>query len=60
MVQTPSTFLGRMVIIGVGMTALVCKPLFALCGSVHATLGTAACITWVTYAKVGGVGGWVA
>lgn len=35
-----------------GMTALVCKPLFALCGSVHVALGTAACITWVTYAKV--------
>ena len=39
-----------------GITALVCKPLFALCGSVHATLGTAACITWVTYAKVRAVG----
>ncbi|KAL4428064.1 hypothetical protein ABPG75_002153 [Micractinium tetrahymenae] len=42
----------RMVIIGVGLTALVCKPLFALCGSVHGALGTAACITWVTYAKI--------
>ncbi|KAL4445338.1 hypothetical protein ABPG77_011163 [Micractinium sp. CCAP 211/92] len=42
----------RMVIIGTGMTALVCKPLFALCGSVFAKLGVAACITWVTCAKI--------
>ncbi len=44
--------LGRMVIVGMGMTALVCKPLFALCGSVLAKVGVAACITWVTCAKV--------
>mgnify|MGYP001810254864 CR=1 FL=1 len=38
-----------------GLTALVCKPAFALCGTMHVTLGTAACLTWITYAKVGGV-----
>ncbi|PSC70904.1 MFS transporter [Micractinium conductrix] len=42
----------RMVILGMGLTALVCKPAFALCGTMHVTLGTAACLTWITYAKI--------
>lgn len=42
---------GRMVIVGTALTAL-CKPMFALSGTVHTMLGAAGCITWLTVAKV--------
>ena len=42
-----------MVILGVALTAVVCKPMFALCGSVYTVAGAAVCVAWITYAKVG-------
>lgn len=42
----------RMVIIGMGMTALLCKPMFALIGNVNVALGTAACVSWIMTAKI--------
>lgn len=41
-----------MVILGVGLTAIVCKPMFALCGTVYSVAGAAACVAWITYAKI--------
>ncbi|EFN58148.1 hypothetical protein CHLNCDRAFT_141928 [Chlorella variabilis] len=41
-----------MVILGVALTAVVCKPMFALCGSVYTVAGAAACVAWITYAKM--------
>lgn len=43
----------RMVILGTLLTAL-CKPMFAVVGWVEALLGTAACVSWITFAKVVG------
>ena len=42
------------VIVGTLLT-LLGKPLFALCGSVHALLGAGACVYYIAFAKVGGV-----
>lgn len=42
----------RMVILGTGMTALLCKPMFAVCGLVRGMAGTQACVQWVTTAKI--------
>ena len=42
---------------GTLLTAAVCKPMFAACGLVRCALGTEACISWVTSAKVRGAGG---
>ncbi len=42
-----------MVILGAALTALN-KPMYAASGAVAALGGTAACLWWVTFAKVGG------
>lgn len=47
-----------MVILGTGLTALLCKPMFAVCGLVRAMAGTQACVQWVTAAKASAAAGW--
>lgn len=42
----------RMVIFGTLLTA-VSKPMFALSGAVYTALGITACLSWITFAKVG-------
>ena len=51
-----SHLLRRMVILGTGMTALLCKPMFAVCGLVRGMAGTQACVQWVTTAKASRAG----